>query len=131
GDRIGENNVSQLKRAQRLSGKEIAFVMGAQSALYRAFHEFFDRYDLLITPTVPAKPYLNRQLNRLELDGRPTQNFMQANGLSYGVTVTGFPSISIPCGLEPGGTPFHLQIVAGKNKDLFLLGAAQSLMELL
>ena len=41
------------------------------------------------------------------------------------------PSISIPCGLEPTGTPFALQLCGPARRDKFLLDAAAALEALL
>ena len=131
GERIGANNITQLEKGYSLTGKEIARAMQAQTEAYHSFHDFFSRYDLLITPSVGVPPHSADDLYLREVDGKPTKHFMHTHGVAYGVTVTGFPSISIPCGLQLGGTPFHLQLVAGKNRDHFLLGVAQSLMEYL
>lgn len=125
---LGENNIMMYEKGRNLSGETIAWAQMEQTLLYHRFNRFFVDHDLLITPTVGIPPHAVDQMYAKEVDGKPTRTFMHTLALTYGITVTGLPAISIPCGLEPTGTPFHLQLVAGKGKDAFLLGAAHALM---
>lgn len=127
GDLLGENNVMMFDKGKALTGETIAWALSEQSKVFHRFQDFFDQFDLLITPTVGAPPHGCDDLYQREVDGKPVRTFMHTLALTYGVTVTGHPAITIPCGFEPGGTPFHLQLVAGKDKDKFLLGAARAL----
>ena len=40
---------------------------------------------------------------------------------AYGITLTAHPAISIPCGLDPTGTPFGLQVTGPYRGDRFTL----------
>jgi amidase len=50
---------------------------------------------------------------------------------TYYLTLPAHPSISIPCGLEPTGTPFALQLCGPARQDKFLLDAAAAVEALL
>jgi Asp-tRNA(Asn)/Glu-tRNA(Gln) amidotransferase A subunit family amidase len=128
-DLLGENNITMYEKGRRLTGDTIAWATAEQTRVFHRFEAFFQDHDLLITPTVGVPPHSIHDLYVKEVDGEPTRTFMHTLALTYGITVVGLPAISIPCGLEPTGTPFHLQLVAGPGKDRFLLGAAHSLFE--
>jgi len=41
------------------------------------------------------------------------------------------PAISIPCGRDPAGLPFGLQMIAGRGRDRMLLDAASHIEAIL
>jgi hypothetical protein len=47
--------------------------------------------------------------------------------LTYVVTLTTHPAISLPCGTDHAGMPFGLQVVGGFRRDHELLGAAHAM----
>jgi Asp-tRNA(Asn)/Glu-tRNA(Gln) amidotransferase A subunit family amidase len=51
--------------------------------------------------------------------------------LTYGITLTGHPAVSLPCGLDERGMPFGLQIVGPHRGDRFTLGVAAALEQAL
>ena len=50
--------------------------------------------------------------------------------LTYRGSLTGGPSITLPCGRDPHGMPFGLQILGAVRGDEALLATAQSLEKL-
>jgi amidase len=61
------------------------------------------------------------------VDGRPQDNYYRWLALTYVVTLTTHPAISLPCGVDGEGMPFGLQVVGRFRGDLPLLGAAVAL----
>jgi len=59
-----------------------------------------------------------------EVNGRPLDNYTQWFSLTYGITVTGLPAISVPCGFTRAGLPVGLQIVGRRRQDAAVLRAA-------
>ena len=59
-----------LKRPHELSGLDLARAFNAHSRLTERVAAFFDRYDLLITPTTPTAAYLLDEMYPPEIDGR-------------------------------------------------------------
>lgn len=84
---------------------------------------FFERFDLLVTPTVavPAFPVL-----RTWPDGRADPRWIRWAGFSYPFNLTQQPAISVPAGFTQGGLPVGLQIVAAKYQDALVLRAARA-----
>ena len=60
-------------------------------------------------PTVPLRPFPVEQPYPTELDGKPVGNYIEWAFLTYAITVTGLPAISVPAGFTrgrpPGGDP--------------------------
>ena len=58
------------------------------------------------------------RLNRKSLD-----HYFPWFYLTYGVTVTGLPAISVPCGFTRSGLPIGLQIVGRRRQEAAVLRA--------
>jgi Asp-tRNA(Asn)/Glu-tRNA(Gln) amidotransferase A subunit family amidase len=52
------------------------------------------------------------------------ENYTQWFFLTYGISVTGLPAISIPCGFTQSGLPVGLQIVGRRRQEVAVLRAA-------
>ena len=61
------------------------------------------------------------------MNGVPLRTYFHWLALTYAITLTGHPSISIPCGVDERGMPFGLQIVGPHKGDRFVLGVAHAL----
>ena len=86
-----------------------------------AFHE---RYDLLVTPTMPIAPFA---AGHNVPPGKHYRDWMDWTPFSYPFNLTQQPAASLPCGLDNQGLPVGLHLVAGKYQDLKVLHAAQLL----
>lgn len=70
---------------------------------------FFDRFDLLMTPTTPTPAFdLDRELP-VEFEG---ENLVAWVAYTYPFNLCGFPAASVPCGFSRSGLPIGLHIVA-------------------
>ncbi len=106
---------------------DIAKARRRQVELYRATDALFDKFDVLICPGVSVPPFDWHQLYPAEIDGQPVRNYMAWLGLSAALTVVGHPTVALPCGRDPQGTPFGLQLVGPSYGDRRLLGIAAAL----
>jgi len=87
----------------------------ARTLLQRNFNEAFNRADVIVSPTLPAFSPLVGEVwvQSGDLRENVIDAFLRFN-IPY--DLTGFPAISIPCGLSSTGLPIGLQI-AGKAFD--------------
>jgi len=83
----------------------------------------FERYDLLLTPTVAVPPFEVGKYGMRKVDGKKTSplNWM---AFTYPFNITGQPAASVPCGWTAEGLPVGLQIVGRRFDDLTVLRAA-------
>jgi Asp-tRNA(Asn)/Glu-tRNA(Gln) amidotransferase A subunit family amidase len=97
--------------------------------IHRARAEFnrfvagiFERYDLLLLPTLPTVAFAADGPIPTEVDGK------EANAIcfTYPFNFTGHPAISLPAGLVDGKLPCGLQIVAPHHRDDLLLQVARA-----
>ena len=84
---------------------------------------FFERYDLLLTPTVACPPF---PLG-LDYPGEVAGKTVVPYGwipYTYPFNLTGQPAASVPCGFTRDGLPIGLQIVGRRFDDVTVLRAA-------
>ena len=84
---------------------------------------FFERYDLLLTPTVASPPFPHGILYPGEIDGVKVGR--EASSIfTYPFNLTGHPAASVPCGFTKDGLPIGLQIVGRRFDDVTVLRAS-------
>jgi Asp-tRNA(Asn)/Glu-tRNA(Gln) amidotransferase A subunit family amidase len=83
-----------------------------------------ETHDLLILPTVAVPPFSVEQPYPTDINGRPLENYTQWFFLTYAITLTGLPAISVPCGFTRDGLPVGLQIVGRRRQEAAVLRAA-------
>ena len=123
-DQMQKGLVSNIEQGLRLTPEEIARGDKLRTTLWHRVRVFLEAYDLLILPTVAVPPFPVEQPYPTEINGKPLENYTQWFFLTYGITVTGLPVISVPCGFTRSGLPVGLQIVGRRRQEAAVLRAA-------
>ncbi len=126
---LGPNVISNVEAGLAMKPEDIGWAFAEQTRLYRALQSFFDQVDVLICPTVAVPPFPVEQLFCTHINGVELENYIQWADLTSGLTLTGHPIVSIPCGLDPTGTPFGLQIVGPRHHSEHFVIAVAAAME--
>ncbi len=113
-----------IEQGLKLSVQEIAWAHRQRSLIWEKAKEFFDRYDLLLTPTAPIPPFNVEMKFPTEIAGKPMEHYLDWAMLTYSITMTGHPAISVPCGWTEKGLPIGVQIVGRHHGETALLRAA-------
>ncbi|MEU9358413.1 amidase [Streptomyces sp. NPDC048301] len=108
-----------------LTPEEAAVHWAHRSRLDRWTADLFDRYDLLLLPTVPTTAW--------PAEGPDTLRAVREGTLPIAFTSvfndTGHPAMSMPAGLAPDGLPCSVQLVAPHHREDRLLAAARLVEE--
>ena len=95
-----------------------------RTKLYYTMDSFFERYDLLITPTMPVEAFEVEKERPEQVGGRPVTTLFGWTPFTYPSNLTGQPAVTIPVGFGPSGMPVGMQIIGPRGSDRFVLAAA-------
>ena len=85
----------------------------------------FERFDLLLTPAAPVKPYPVEMNFPTEINGRSFENYVDWIAPAFLVTLVSLPAGSVPAGKTRDGLPVGLQIVAPRFEEPLILSVAK------
>ncbi len=122
--RLNPDIAWNIEKGQALGAAEIVGAMQARHALFHRVATFFEDYDLLACPTVAVSPFGIEQRFPTEIAGEALTTYIDWMFLTFVITLTGCPAISLPCGLTVDGMPVGLQLVGKPHGDATLLGMA-------
>ena len=98
---------------------------------YRRRHEFnewarrvFEKYDLLLTPTLPTEAFAAKGPPPAEINGKPIKDPLAAVVFTYPFNLSGHPAASVRAGFTNSGMPCGLQIVAERHRDDLVMQAS-------
>ncbi|WP_431782339.1 amidase [Streptomyces chumphonensis] len=101
-----------------LAAVDVRMALGARLG---AFHQ---RYDLLVTPTMPGTAF---EIGVEVPKGAPHRRWTGWTPFSYPFNLTQQPAASVPCGLDEAGLPIGVQLVGARHADALVLRAAHAL----
>ncbi|WP_163851407.1 amidase [Pseudooceanicola aestuarii] len=133
GDRMDPVYLGFMERGRAFDVTDYRKAQMARTRLYRAVQSLFDRYDVIVTPTVTrtALPAGFEALNgQVVVDGK--ENGLTREGMSpycYPFNLTGNPALAVPSGFATDGLPTSVQFVGPWYADLDLLGLAAHVEE--
>ena len=120
-----------IEAGLKLSVEQIERAQAQRLAMTERTLEFFQSYDLLLSPAtiVPPFPVGNRYV--AECGGKTFGNYVEWLGIAYAITLVCCPALSLPCGFTASGLPVGLQIVAPPRGEAQLLAGAKVLEDIL
>lgn len=124
---FGSLVTANLAKARQYTIEDAGWAFGHQTVIYRRFLDYMADVDVMICPTMAVYPWPKEQMFPTEINGSPMAGYFDWVALTYAITVTGHPCLSIPCGVDDRGLPFGLQLVGRRHGDADLLGVAHAL----
>ena len=120
-----------IEAGLKLSVEQFERAQAQRLAMTDRTLEFFQSYDLLLTPAtiVPPFPVGNRYV--AECGGKRFGNYVEWLGIAYAITLVCCPALSLPCGFTASGLPVGLQMVAPPRGEAKLLAGAKVLEDIL
>ena len=113
-----------IEKGLELSIEDINNAELARGALYLRTLDFFSSYDLLACPAVVVPPFDVEQRYVTEAGGKEFNTYVSWLVMSFALTLTACPSISVPCGFTSEGLPVGLQLMAPRGDEALLLSVA-------
>ncbi len=91
----------------------------------RRWAEFFERYDVLLTPSMPLPAFGTDVASPAAIDGVPVDPFFDDwCALALPANLTGSPSCAVPTGVDAAGMPVGMQVVGPRWSDAVVLQVA-------
>lgn len=111
----------------KLSGLDISRAQAKRSSLYHRVREFLERYDYLLLPVSQVVPFPVEIEWVKEINGVKMNTYIDWMKSCSFITLTGLPSMSVPCGFTPQGLPVGVQIVGRHRQEISVLQLAYAL----
>ena len=114
--------VAACRSGEAVTQEQLVEALGKRAVLGAAVRQFFDRYDILLSPTMPiTAAYADRRT-----DGEPDPgNYRDWLTYTWAFNLTRNPSASIPCGFA-NGLPIGLMVTGPLYDDLGVLQACHA-----
>ena len=110
-DLFKEELVWNVEKGLALQGITVSAAEASRTALYHRLRTFLADHDVLVLPTCQVVPFDVEQRWVHEIEGVRLETYLDWMALCYVISLTGHPSISVPCGFSADGLPVGLQIV--------------------
>ena len=127
-DRMDQGLVKLTEIGLKASAADYIRATNRSHILRERMQAFFEKYDLLLTPTLSLPPFPVGIDWPREIAGVKVHplNYL---AFTYPFNLTGQPAASVPCGWTADGLPVGLQIVGRRFEDTTVLRAAAAFEE--
>ncbi len=123
-EEFGHAFLKGTEGARRFTPEKYGAAMRAKATLVNQLWEFFESYDLLLTPTLPTDAIDARGRWPERINGKKVKNPLHVVAFTYPFNMSGHPACSVRAGFSDAGLPVGLQIVGGRHRDDLVLQAA-------
>jgi amidase len=124
-EEFGENLKGNVKRGLGITALDLAAAEQKRLEVFHRFGALFERYDLLLTPAAPVKPFPVEMNFPTEINGRKFENYVDWIAPAFLITLVSLPAGSVPAGKTQDGLPVGLQIVAPRFQEPLILSVAK------
>ena len=124
-DAFGPNLKGNVEAGLKLTASDFAAAEETRMAMFDRFHKLFERFDVLLTPAAPVKPYPVEMNFPDTINGKSFENYIDWIAPAYLITLVSLPAATAPAGLSQDGLPIGMQIVAPRFEEPLILRVAR------
>ena len=123
---LSPNVRANMDIAQKMTLADRAWAHLEQTHIMQAFAKAMQHYDVILSPVTPVSPFPWQTLYAETIDGHKMRNYYEWLSLTYVVTMSTHPALSLPSGLDEAGMPFGIQVIGPLYQDgrLLAIGSA-------
>jgi amidase len=129
-DAFGENLKGNVKAGMTVDALAIAKAEETRLRVFHRFRELFERYDVLLTPAAPVRPFPVTQNAPTEINGLPLKSYIDWIAPAFLITLVSLPAGSVPAGTTRDGLPVGMQIVAPRFEEPKILALAKIVQQM-
>jgi amidase len=122
---FGPNLRANVEAGLKLNALDFAAAEHRREAMFHRFRALFDRFDVLLTPAAPVKPYPVEMNFPDRINGKSFENYIDWIAPAYLITLVSLPAATAPAGLSQDGLPIGMQIVAPRFEEPLILRVAR------
>jgi amidase len=130
-DQLKPEVIWNIEEGLKLSVEQLERAEAQRVAMTARTLEFFETYDLLLTPATIVAPFPIENRYVAECAGKTFDNYVEWLGIVYAITLVCCPALSLPCGFTASGLPVGLQMVTAPRGEAQLLAGAKVLEDIL
>ena len=123
-DKMKPEVVWNIEAGLKLTADDIGHAEIGRGRLYRRVARYFSTHDLLLCPATQLAPFDIDKRYIEAIEGRRFPTYIDWFAITYAITLTSLPALSIPCGVTADGLPVGLQIIGRPKGEAALLAAA-------
>jgi len=130
GDKVAPSLRETVEGGARWSAVDWARALGQRTALHRRVHALFQRFDVLVSPTLARPPLAvdHDPFEPISIGGETAGSIRGAwYPYLWPFNLSGHPAVSLPCGWSSDGLPIGLQIIGPWYADRRVLALAAHL----
>jgi amidase len=122
---FGPNLRANVEAGLKLNALDFAAAEHQREQVFRHFGALFERFDVLLTPAAPVKPYPVEMNFPDRINGKSFENYIDWIAPAYLITLVSLPAATAPAGLSQDGLPIGMQIVAPRFEEPLILRVAR------
>ena len=119
-DDFSEPGLYSLEHGATVDGARLSRAIHRVDVLGRQMEDFFDTYDLLLSPTMPTPAF---EIGRKPsvIGGREVDPMWGFIPFTFPINMTGQTASSVPCGFSSDGLPIGLHIIGPRRSEARVL----------
>jgi amidase len=122
---FGQNLRGNVEAGLKLNALDFAKAEHQREDMFHRFRGLFERYDVLLTPAAPVKPYPVEMNFPNQINGKNFDSYIDWIAPAYLITLVSLPAATAPAGLSADGLPIGMQIVAPRFEEPLILRVAR------
>ena len=124
-DLLGANLAGNIRLGLGVQIMDIARAEHKRAEIWQRWHQLFERFDLVLTPTAPVPPFPVEKNFPDSIAGRKLDNYIDWIAQTFLVSLAALPAASAPAGLTASGLPVGLQIIGPRLSEPKILACAK------
>jgi aspartyl-tRNA(Asn)/glutamyl-tRNA(Gln) amidotransferase subunit A len=123
-EEYGRSFLASVEAASKLTWRDYGDAYRLRDQFNQWIAGIFERFDLLLTPTLPTEAFQASGPPPRTIDGHPLKDVMEALVFTYPFNFSGHPAASVRAGITASGLPCGLQLIAERHRDDLVMQAA-------